>query len=60
MHRCSSRWVAETNAPYVPGLRRADWSLQDPKGLSMEEVRTIRDEIKRRVVELLAVEQLGS
>ena len=45
--------------PYVPGLRRGDWPLQDPKGLPMEEVRTIRDEIKRRVVELLTVEQLG-
>ena len=45
--------------PYVPGLRRDDWPLQDPKGRPAEEVRTIRDEIKRRVVELLTVEQLG-
>jgi arsenate reductase (thioredoxin) len=44
--------------PYVPGLRRDDWALQDPKGLPIEEVRTIRDEIKRRVQNLLSAEQL--
>ena len=26
--------------PYVPGLRRDDWPLRDPKGLQIEEVRT--------------------
>ncbi len=35
--------------PYVPGLRREDWPLRDPKGLPMEDVRTIRDEIRQRV-----------
>ena len=25
--------------PYVPGLRREDWPLRDPKGLPVEEVR---------------------
>jgi protein-tyrosine-phosphatase len=35
--------------PYVPGLRRDDWPLRDPKGLPMEEVRAIRDEIRARV-----------
>lgn len=35
--------------PYVPGLRRDDWPLNDPKGLPIEEVRKIRDEVKRRV-----------
>lgn len=44
--------------PYVPGLRRDDWALQDPKGLPIEEVRTIPDEIKRRVQNLLSAEQL--
>ncbi len=38
--------------PYVPGLRRDDWPLKDPKGLPLEEVRAIRDEVKRRVQEL--------
>ena len=33
----------------VPGLRREDWVLNDPKGCTAEEVRLIRDEIKTRV-----------
>jgi arsenate reductase len=39
--------------PYVPGLRRDDWPLRDPKGLPIEEVRGIRDDIKGRVQALL-------
>jgi protein-tyrosine-phosphatase len=39
--------------PYVPGLRRDDWPLRDPKGQPMEEVRVIRDEIRGRVQSLL-------
>ncbi len=39
--------------PAVPGLKRDDWPLEDPKGKSMERVREIRDEIKTRVIELL-------
>jgi arsenate reductase len=42
--------------PYVPGLPREDWPLDDPKGQPPERVRAIRDEIRRRVEELL-VEQ---
>ena len=42
--------------PYVPGLRRDDWPLKDPKGLPMEEVRVIRDDIKNRVLTLLCDE----
>ncbi len=45
--------------PYVPGLRREDWPLRDPKGLPAEEVRGIRDEVKRRVLDLLQREGLG-
>jgi len=45
--------------PYVPGLRRDDWPLRDPKGLPAEEVRAIRDEIKYRVQNLIDVEKLG-
>lgn len=47
------------NCPYVPGLRRDDWPLQDPKGLPADEVRNIRDRIRRRVEELIAAEKLG-
>jgi arsenate reductase len=39
--------------PYVPGLARDDWPLPDPKGRPIEEVRQIRDEVRRRVWELL-------
>jgi arsenate reductase len=35
--------------PYVPGLRRDDWPLPDPKGLPIEAVRQIRDDIRERV-----------
>lgn len=39
--------------PYVPGTRYLDWELEDPKGRPLEEVRATRDEIERRVVELI-------
>ncbi len=39
--------------PYVPGKRYVDWNLPDPTGRSLHEVRTTRDEIARRVEELL-------
>jgi arsenate reductase len=39
--------------PYIPGKRYLDWDLPDPKGRPIEEVRAIRDEIARRVDELL-------
>ena len=44
--------------PYARGLRREDWPLQDPKGLPIEEVRAIRDEVGRRVQDLLRREGL--
>lgn len=45
--------------PYVPGLRRDDWPLRDPKGLPVEEVRVIRDEVKTRVQDLIQTEGVG-
>ena len=45
------------NCPYVPGLRREDWPLRDPRDLPIEQVRIIRDEIRCRVGALL--EALG-
>ncbi len=42
--------------PVVPGLRRMDWPLEDPKGKPVARVREIRDEVRARVVELLAAE----
>jgi len=40
--------------PYVPGLERADWPLEDPKGQPPERVRAIRDDIRARVERLIA------
>jgi arsenate reductase len=42
--------------PVVPGLRRMDWPLDDPKGQPMPRVRAIRDEVRERVRNLLAEE----
>ena len=39
--------------PYVLGLQRQDWPLEDPKGMPLEKVRQIRDEIKKRVEHLI-------
>jgi arsenate reductase (thioredoxin) len=39
--------------PYVPGLRRDDWPLDDPKDRPIEEVRRIRDEVRQRVSALV-------
>jgi arsenate reductase len=39
--------------PFVPGLATDDWPLQDPKGQPIEVVRKIRDDVRRRVVELI-------
>lgn len=39
--------------PYVPGVRREDWALDDPAGQPVEAVRPVRDEIRTRVEEML-------
>lgn len=43
--------------PYVPGLRRDDWPLQDPRGQSAGRVREIRDGIRKRVEALISTEK---
>ena len=40
--------------PFYPGKRYEDWVLDDPAGQGIEPVRIIRDEIKKRVQELLS------
>jgi arsenate reductase (thioredoxin) len=42
--------------PHVPGAKRDDWPLEDPKGKPIERVREIRDEIRDRVQALIAHE----
>jgi arsenate reductase len=39
--------------PVVPGLRRDDWPLEDPKGKPIARVREIRDDVRARIVALL-------
>jgi arsenate reductase len=39
--------------PYVAGVERCDWASPDPMGRPIEEVRAIRDDIRRRVVALI-------
>ncbi|MCS6799674.1 MAG: arsenate reductase ArsC [Myxococcota bacterium] len=41
------------DCPVVPGLRREDWLLDDPKGQPPERVREIRDEVRARVLALI-------
>ena len=44
--------------PYVPGKRYLEWELPDPAGRPIDEVRSTRDEIARRIEQL--VSELGS
>jgi arsenate reductase (thioredoxin) len=39
--------------PYIPGTRYIDWDLEDPAGQGPDNVRITRDDIERRVQELL-------
>jgi arsenate reductase (thioredoxin) len=39
--------------PYIPGRRYVDWELADPKGRPLDEVRATRDDIDRRVRQLV-------
>jgi protein-tyrosine-phosphatase len=39
--------------PVFPGKRYLDWQLDDPAGKAVEDVRPVRDEIERRVRNLL-------
>jgi arsenate reductase (thioredoxin) len=40
--------------PFIPGKRYLEWDLPDPKGRPVEEVRSTRDDIIRRVDQLIA------
>ncbi|WP_194763193.1 arsenate reductase ArsC [Microbacterium sp. UFMG61] len=44
--------------PFFPGKRYEDWKLDDPAGQSIDAVRPIRDDIRRRI-EVLTGELLG-
>ena len=38
--------------PFIPGKQYIDWNLPDPKGRPIADVRRLRDDIERRVVQL--------
>ena len=40
--------------PFVPGVRYIDWDLPDPSGRPVDEVRATRDDISRRIDQLLS------
>ena len=40
--------------PAYPGVRVEDWTIDDPAGKALADVRLIRDEVARRVADLLA------
>ena len=42
--------------PIVPGVKRDDWALDDPKGKDAAQVRAIRDDIRQHVQALVARE----
>ncbi len=47
------------DCPYVPADVRDDWPLPDPKEMPPEEFNRVRDEIEKRVKELVALAAAG-
>jgi protein-tyrosine-phosphatase len=45
--------------PIFPGKRYEDWILDDPAGMTVDNVRPVRDEIERRVRRLLGQLDVG-
>jgi arsenate reductase len=45
---------SEEVCPVTPGVRRISWVFEDPKSLSLEQVRAIRDAIRESVEQLVA------
>ncbi len=43
----------------VPGVRREDWPVENPKGRPPEGVRAIRDEVRARVERRVTAEGLA-
>ena len=40
--------------PFIPGVEYIDWELPDPSGQPIEFVRTVRDDIEKKVKSLIA------
>ncbi len=45
--------------PFVPGLKKIDWDLRDPKNQSIVVVRQIRDQIYQLVFQLISERKWG-
>jgi arsenate reductase (thioredoxin) len=45
--------------PFFPGMKVEDWPLEDPKGKPVERVREIRDEVRRRVEDMIEANGWG-
>lgn len=43
----------EVECPFIPGVKRVEWTIPDPKGKGIEEFRQVRELIKTKVTELL-------
>lgn len=49
----------EEVCPVTPGVRRLSWELPDPEGMTLTEVRLVREELRRRVTALVAALDAG-
>jgi arsenate reductase len=47
------------DCPLIPGVERDEWPLEDPKDQPIDTVRRIRDDIKKRVAELVSERKWG-
>jgi hypothetical protein len=54
LYQAEKSWAAGTRARCSPGKRYLVWELPDPAGLTVDQVRPIRDDIAARVRALLA------
>jgi arsenate reductase len=46
--------------PVFPGIRYVDWEVEDPAGQTVDAVRPIRDDLRRRVEHLMAELNVGA
>ncbi|MGQ9708287.1 MAG: arsenate reductase ArsC [bacterium] len=43
----------EVECPFIPGVKRVEWNIPDPKGKGVEQFRRVRELIKTKITELL-------
>lgn len=59
-----ARWIVTMGArvqwPWIPGARRAEWVVEEPAGVMLEEARRVRDQIARLVWAFVLDERLDS